>query len=91
MGYSDNPDMVRVDFFKKSGKWYTTEAVKWIGYDTAIIHDAFKESLREHFNGSKRLNDMFAICLEPYHKNAFPLMIEVSSIWEEHTYENIKF
>jgi len=26
--YSNDPAMVRVDFWKTSGKWYTTEAVK---------------------------------------------------------------
>ena len=31
MGYSEDETMVRVDFFKPSGKWYTTEAVKWTG------------------------------------------------------------
>lgn len=27
MHYSEKPGMVRVDFFKESGKWYTTEAM----------------------------------------------------------------
>ena len=32
MGYSEDDSMVRVDFFKTSGRWYTTEAVKWLDY-----------------------------------------------------------
>lgn len=28
MGYSDDDSMVRVDFFKPTGKWYATEAIQ---------------------------------------------------------------
>ncbi len=77
MNYSDDPAMVRVDFFKASGKWYTTEAVKWTGgYHGISLHDSFNKSLREHFKESpKRLSEMDAVCLEPYHENAHPLCI----------------
>ena len=27
--YTDDPAMVRVDFWKKSSKWYTIKAIKW--------------------------------------------------------------
>ncbi len=73
MGYSSDKDMVRVDFFKPSGKWDTTEEMKWIGYDTEDILKAFARSLRTAFGNS--FTDMDAICLEPYHKHAFPLCI----------------
>lgn len=79
MGYSDDESMVRVDFFKPSGKWYTTEAVKWTGEwkGTALIHDAFAQSLRGHFKDTpNRLSDMDAICLEPYHEHAHPIQIK---------------
>lgn len=59
--YSDDPAMVRVDFWKESGKWYATEAVKWIGpyfgskessekfkAPHGLIHDGFLASLRAH-------------------------------------------
>lgn len=72
MGYSEDSSMVRVDFFKPSGKWYTTEAVKFLSYH-GDLHDAFKEALRNHFNGSGRLKDMTAICIEPYHKDSYPI------------------
>lgn len=79
-GYSDDPASVRVDFFKESGKWYTTEAVKWTGYDDYIF-DAFERSLRLHLydqsSGRMRLSGMWAVCLEPYHKHAHPLMVKV--------------
>jgi hypothetical protein len=74
MGYSDDESMVRVDFFRKSGKWYTTEAVKWTGgWDNVSIHDAFKKSLRDHLGD--RLSDMNAVCLHPYHRYAHPLWL----------------
>lgn len=75
MNYSDEPSMVRVDFFEESGKWYTTEAVKWLGYE-GYIFDEFILSLRNHLikNGQTRLSGMTAVCLDPYNKNSFPLM-----------------
>jgi hypothetical protein len=77
MGYSEDTSMVRVDFFKTSGKWYTTEAVKWTGkYDGFIFHE-FAKSLRDHFKDNpQRLSDMDAICLHPYHQHAHPIMIK---------------
>ena len=75
--YSNDESMVRVDFFKESGKWYTTEAVRWIGYDTPLIHDAFKASLKAHFGDEPRLSGMWAVCLDPYHIHSYPLMIKV--------------
>lgn len=83
MGYSSNSRMVRVDFFRPSGKWYCTEAVEWTGeYFTNNIRgqsliDAYKESLRNHFKDNPgRLSGMTAVCLEPYSENSFPIMVE---------------
>jgi hypothetical protein len=80
--YSDDADSVRVDFFKKSGKWYTTEAVKWTGgYKDVLIHRAYAKSLLEHLtthDGRLRLDDMVAICLEPYHEHSCPMMMNVA-------------
>lgn len=78
MGYSEDDSMVRVDFFKTSGKWYTREAVKWTGgYKDVWIFDAFKQSLRDHFKDSPgRLEGMTAVCLEPYHEHSHPLMLK---------------
>jgi len=90
MGYSEDPAMVRVDFFKPSGKWYTTEAVKWTGKwhgstkdgiatrtDVQMIHGAFAQSLRDHLG--QRLNDMDAICLHPYHEHEHPIQLKAGS------------
>jgi len=78
MGYSENPAMVRVDFFKDSGKWYTTEAVLWRGNgfeqnSGCDLFSQFQVSLREHLNG--RLSGMWAVCLHPYHRHEHPIMI----------------
>jgi len=79
MGYSEEDDIVRVDFFKESGKWYTTEAVKWTGeYEgqRQSIHNAFRKSLIDHFKENPlRLSEMDAICLQPYHEHAHPICI----------------
>lgn len=71
--YSNKPDQCRVDFFKPSGKWYTTEAFTWHGYSGTLLHDAFKLSLNAVFQGN--FSGMTAVCLSPYHENEHPLML----------------
>ena len=75
MGYTTNDRMIRVDFFKPSGKYYTTEAIEWLPTDEDKSYpvDIFKYSLREHLQG--RLKDMVAVCLETEFCAGFPLMI----------------
>lgn len=81
MHYSEDPAMVRVDFFKESGKWYTTEAIKWLhwgsrsedGTKIYLIHDVFAESLRAALG--PRLREMTAVCLEPYFEHGHPIML----------------
>lgn len=83
MGYSEDPAMVRVDFFKSSGKWYATEAVKWTGKwsgKNSVIHDEFEKSLRDHFKDQpERLSDTDAVCLHPYHEDAHPIQLKNGS------------
>ena len=76
MGYSEDPTMVRVDFFRQHCNWYTTEAVKWTGAywaAEASVREAFKKTLREHLG--KRLSEMTAVCLNPYHELSHPIML----------------
>lgn len=77
--YSINPADVRVDFFKPSGKWYTTECVRWTGEWEAKkqgLFDAFKQSLKDHFKGDpNRLSGMTVVCLNPYHEYSHPIML----------------
>ncbi len=76
--FSINESQVRVDFFKsKSGKWITTEAVQWIGYD-GDIHGEFKKSILEHLGERIGYFDgTLAVCLHPYNINEHPLMMTV--------------
>ncbi len=82
MGYSEDDRMVRVDFFKPSGKWYCSEAIRWTGsyhYDSSKTDsqhplDAFAVSLRDNLKA--RLREMTAVCLRPYHNLSYPLMIK---------------
>jgi hypothetical protein len=83
MGFTANENMVRVDFFKPSGKWYTTEEMNWDKYISGSnidgnyehIIDTFKRCVAEQFQGY--FNGMRAVCLEPYHEYSHPLMIVV--------------
>lgn len=81
MNYTDDARSVRVDFFKENGKWYTTEAVRWHPdmYCGSPIHEAFKKTLEQHlkYGDGLRLEGMWAVCLEPYHEHAYPLMMKV--------------
>ena len=75
MGYTTKEGMVRVDFFRPSGKWYTTEAICMVdGYNDLPIHVAFKQALQRTLKG--RLNEMDAICLEPYHQHEHPIQLK---------------
>ena len=93
--YSNYSNSVRVDFFKPSGKYYTTEAVNWMGRykEEDLIEEQFAESVlkaleREPmtfesgklWTGSYRLSDMVAVCLDPHHPNSFPLMMKVEDM-----------
>lgn len=75
--YSDNPGMVRVDFFKTPGKWYMTEA-----WDMSDFYDflpgpweAVEEMLGKSERGRSLMFQFTIIVLEPYHKNAYPIML----------------
>lgn len=84
MGYIDDDTMVRVDFFKPSGKWYSTEAVEWVGgYSGVSIHDAFAISLRNLHDYKVYYSEMDAVCLEPYHEHSHPIMIKCGG-WNEY-------
>jgi len=79
MGFTEDETVVRVDFFKESGKWYVTEAVKWTGEwesKKQLLQDSFTQSLRDHFqNNPQRLSEMDAICIHPYFEYSFPICI----------------
>jgi len=72
--YSDDVRLCRVDFFKDSGKWYTTEAILFPD-DTYKLHpvEALTIALQRQIGG--RLSSMIAVCLSPYVENQFPVML----------------
>ena len=85
MGYSEDPRMVRVDFFKPSGKWYTTKDVKWTGsWEKSLVEEEFAVSLLAHLKTEAseelRLRDMVAVCLEPYHTHEYPVSVKIVDI-----------
>lgn len=79
MGYTNSESMVRMDFFKATGKWYMTEAVDMVGmYEHGDgPYGAVKEALKIHNTkrGSPISKEFFVVCLEPYHKMAFPVIL----------------
>lgn len=80
MGFTTDNSMIRVDFFKDSGKWYSTESIRWRNQAVAI--QAFEESLRHglvtHPDGRLQYSGMWAIALESCDGPVpFPLMCRV--------------
>lgn len=79
MGYSKNDSMVRVDFFKQTGKWYTTEELLWDRFHSTIngefedIRETFKRLLDEQFPFN--YTEMFAVCLHPCHEHEHPIFV----------------
>ena len=75
MNYSNNPNHVRVDFFKESGKWFDTVEIPWLEeyYEDGDIHDALIRSIHAKIGFS--YSGMDAVCLEPYHKYSHPIML----------------
>lgn len=80
MRYASDDSIARVDFFRQSGKWYTTEEMKWDRYLSEdkdgkvveLITDTFKRCIDEQF--PDHFIEMIAVCLEPYHEHSHPLM-----------------
>lgn len=66
--------MVRVDFFKPSGKWYATEAVKWVGYDGQLDKE-FKESLLAHLKVPPQLLIMPYLPLPALEKGKYTIRL----------------
>ncbi|MFO7819748.1 MAG: hypothetical protein R6V17_05860 [Halanaerobacter sp.] len=85
MGYSDDDSMVRVDFFKPTGKWYATEAIQWRGYG-GDLYDEFKISLSkalwEEEQKRYRMRGRIAVCLKPYNVHSYPLMVQTDEAFD---------
>jgi hypothetical protein len=77
--FSENPGMVRVDYFKPSGKWYMTEAIDMSEFwDHGIIPN---EAVKKALDASRPKREpgwwrqFTVVVTEPYHKSAYPVMI----------------
>lgn len=73
MGFTTDEAMVRMDFFKESGKWYDTVSVSMRGYYGVSILEAVVKSARTQCNA---YSGMTLVCLEPYHQHSHPVMIQ---------------
>lgn len=84
--YSKDPGMVRVDFYKTSGKWYMTEAVDMSDhFGDLSIYSAVEESIKEAFpeTGMRWMSQFIVVVAEPYHTNAFPVMLVPGLVEED--------
>lgn len=74
MGYSENNGMVRVDYFKHSGKWYMTEALDMSAFYNHGIYPG--EAVRAALVAAGRLCPGFhKVVLHPYFNSGYPVMI----------------
>jgi hypothetical protein len=81
MHYCENPAMVRVDFFKDSGKWYTTEAVKWLFYG----NESFLKMDPNHPYAMRRMQSNDAVYLSIHDIFAISLYNQLGSRLNEMT------
>ena len=77
MGFTVCEDMCRVDIFKDTGKWCSTEAVQFQDWHRPLIHDEFLEALDRAGVTERYGVGYVAVCLEPYHENAHPLRVKL--------------
>ncbi|MDF2915877.1 MAG: hypothetical protein K0S70_94 [Microbacterium sp.] len=78
--YTDNPGMVRVDYYKPGGKWYMTEAHDMSEfYDDSDIHEAVRQMLKK---ADRYLPHFTIVVQEPYHRNAYPVMLIADDVRE---------
>lgn len=62
--YSDNPNSIRVDLFKPTGKWVTTVAVIWSDPTNWDLHSQLRKDMQEQHSNYVGQNYR-AVCLEP--------------------------
>ena len=88
MGYTSNESRVRIDIFRKSGKWYTSGSVDMDGfYNGHHPDEAVMLACQKEFDMSDAgewplstspqdaIKEYYFVCLEPYCEHSFPVMI----------------
>lgn len=87
MNYSNEESACRIDFFKPSGKWYTTAAIR-MEYESTENHLGIIAALRAdpgQFrmpDGAFRFAGMWAVVIDPFHKHAHPQMFVVPDMFD---------
>lgn len=72
--YTTNSGMVRVDYFRQSGKWYMTEELDMSGFYDHGIYPA--QAVRAALEAKGRLFPHFhKVVLDPYVESSYPVMI----------------
>ena len=72
MGYTTKENMVRVDLFKPSGKWYCSVELEWLDYFTSDLRGHLKEQLELQHG---KYEGMYAVCLHPHSEFEHPIML----------------
>jgi hypothetical protein len=78
MNYSTNTAMCRVEFFRETGKWYTTESLVLNYSHPKGPIGALLQACDEQLEG--RLKGMWAVCFDPYHEHGYPVMVKVGDL-----------
>jgi len=75
--YTTNVSLCRIDIWRASGKWYTTEYIKFLekDFNNFSIHDALENALKNDDHCKTQYIGMRITCLEPYHRNSHPISI----------------
>ena len=74
--YSVNSGHCLVSLFKPSGKWkYDIQINMAPFYDESSIQEALVKALNQAPHWCDLWKHYIAVCLEPYHKNSYPVMI----------------
>jgi len=79
MGYDARDGLVRADVFKASGKWCSDLALNMEGdYDVPLVYDAVARAVHRAGVVERFGDEVTVVVLEPYHKNAHPVMLAAS-------------
>ena len=88
MGYTSNESRVRIDIFRKSGKWYTSGSVDMNSFYLSHPDEAVILACQKEFGMAdagewplstaprKAIEEYIIVCLEPHCEHSFPVMID---------------
>lgn len=83
--YSPRPGYVRADIFRPHLKWYETCMLDMSEfYDTPHVIDAVQIAWHRQYQNDEA--GMYLVVLQPYHKNAHPVMAVIEEWPDEGVY-----